>query len=89
MPAVASTRTWRSFRVQRGLDARVERRQLVVRDPPEQLVEQRAAHEKEATDRACICYDLSATALDIYGIENSADACVCVGRKRSVAAVSG
>ena len=41
--------------------------------------EQRAAHIKEVTDRACICYDLSITALDTMQLEHKGKAAVCVG----------
>ena len=41
--------------------------------------EQRAAHVQETTDRACICYDLSAPALKVMNLPTTSKLNVCVG----------
>ena len=41
--------------------------------------EQRAAHVQETTDRACICFDLSAPALKVMNLPTNSKLNVCVG----------
>ena len=41
--------------------------------------EQRAAHVQETTDRACICFDLSAPALKVMNLPTTSKLNVCVG----------
>jgi hypothetical protein len=41
--------------------------------------EQKAAHFKETTDRACICQDLSAAALKVMNLATFAKEAICVG----------
>ena len=41
--------------------------------------EQKAAHIKETTDRACICHDLSAAALKVMNLATTAKEAICVG----------
>lgn len=41
--------------------------------------EQKAAHIKETTERACICHDLSAAALKVMNLATTAKEAICVG----------